>query len=162
MTPPATTPEHEMPSPVTTPAWTPDEGAARVRDLFVTAFGTEPAVVRSAPGRVNLIGEHTDYNGGLALPIALPHRTYAAVRPREDDLVRLVSAQEPGVVEVRLGDAVPGAVHGWAAYVVGVAWAQREAGSDVGGVDVAIDSCVPSRARQSSTAALEATQEAAE
>lgn len=133
---------------MTTPAWSDvwdrAEGDARARDLFARTFGTAPQGVRSAPGRVNLIGEHTDYNDGLALPIALPHRTYAAVARRDDDLVRLVSAQEPtGVREVRLADAAPGTVSGWASYVVGVAWALREAGHDVGGFDVAIDSCVP-------------------
>lgn len=157
MTPPASTPEHDMSTPAPTPAWTPAEGEARVRALFAATFGTEPAVVRSAPGRVNLIGEHTDYNGGLALPIALPHRTYAAVRPREDDLVRLVSAQLPGVEEVRLSEAAPGRVRGWASYAVGVAWALRETGAAVGGFDVAVDSCVPSGAGLSSSAALEAS-----
>lgn len=141
-----------------TPAWDRAEGEERARALFASVYGTAPAGVWSAPGRVNLIGEHTDYNGGLALPIALPHRTYAAVSRRDDDVVRLVSAQEPtGVREVRLADAVPGAVTGWAAYVVGVAWALREAGHAVGGFDLAIDSCVPFGAGLSSSAALEAS-----
>lgn len=140
-----------------TDAWTPTEGARRATDLFTATYGAPPDGVWSAPGRVNLIGEHTDYNDGLALPVALPHRTYAAVSARPDDVVRLVSAQEPsGVREVRLGDAAPGTVHGWVAYVVGVAWALREAGHRVGGFDVAIDSCVPSGAGLSSSAALEA------
>ncbi len=140
-----------------TPAWDRATGDERVRALFTRTFGAEPDGVRSAPGRVNLIGEHTDYNGGLALPVALPHRTYAAVRRRDDDLVRLVSAQEAsGVREVRLADVAPGTVDGWAAYVVGVAWALREAGHAVGGFDVAIDSCVPFGAGVSSSAALEA------
>ncbi|MDQ2782991.1 MAG: galactokinase family protein, partial [Actinomycetota bacterium] len=56
------------------------EAARTFRELF----GQEPSGVWSAPGRVNLIGEHTDYNGGLALPIALPQRTYAAMRLRDD------------------------------------------------------------------------------
>jgi galactokinase len=55
--------------------------ARDVRALFATAFGAEPAVVASAPGRVNLIGEHTDYNGGEVLPIAIARRTYVALRP---------------------------------------------------------------------------------
>ena len=144
-------------TPVWTAAWDRAEGEQRARDLFAAAFGTAPDGVWSAPGRVNLIGEHTDYNGGLALPVALPHRTFAAVVRRDDDVVRLVSAQEPsGVREVRLADAVPGAVTGWAAYVVGVAWALREAGHAVGGFDLAIDSCVPFGAGLSSSAALEA------
>lgn len=145
-------------TPVWTPAWDRAAGERRARALFTATFGAPPDGVWSAPGRVNLIGEHTDYNGGLALPIALPHRTYAAVARRTDGLVRLVSAQEPsGVREVRLSDAVPGSVTGWAAYVVGVAWALREAGHDVGGFDVAIDSCVPFGAGLSSSAALEAS-----
>lgn len=143
---------------VWTHAWDRADGEQRARDLFTTTFGTAPDGVWSAPGRVNLIGEHTDYNGGLALPIALPHRTYAAVARRTDDRVLLVSAQEPsGVREVRLADAAPGTVTGWAAYVVGVAWALREAGHAVGGFDVAIDSCVPFGAGLSSSAALEAS-----
>ena len=154
----ATTPEPDMTTPVWTPAWDRAEGERRARDLFVATYGAAPDGVWSAPGRVNLIGEHTDYNGGLALPIALPHRTYAAVARRADDVVRLVSAQEPsGVREVRLADAAPGAVGGWAAYVVGVAWALREAGHAVGGFDLAIDSCVPFGAGLSSSAALEAS-----
>jgi galactokinase len=147
-----------MTTPVWTPAWDRAEGERRARDLFVATYGAAPEGVWSAPGRVNLIGEHTDYNDGLALPIALPHRTYAAVARRDDDLVRLVSAQEPsGVREVRLADAAPGGVGGWAAYVVGVAWALREAGHAVGGFDLAIDSCVPFGAGLSSSAALEAS-----
>ena len=64
-----------------------------VAQSFSEAFGSEPSGVWSAPGRVNLIGEHTDYNAGLCLPIALPHLTYAAVRPRTDRLLRLRSLQ---------------------------------------------------------------------
>src|SRR5690625_6680373 len=83
------------------------------------------AGVWAAPGRVNLIGEHTDYNAGLCLPIALPHRTFVAVRPRTDRTVRLVSAQEDGIVELDLDGVGPvgsaGAAAGWPAYVVGVA-----------------------------------------
>ena len=72
----------------------PDEVVESVSRAFERRFGDAPTGVWSAPGRVNLIGEHTDYNGGLCLPIALPHRTYVALRRRDDDRVRLVSAQE--------------------------------------------------------------------
>lgn len=137
-------------------AWSAEEGAQRARALFTGSFDVEPDGVWSAPGRVNLIGEHTDYNGGLCLPIALPHRTYVALRRRDDDLVRLVSAQDAGRLrEVRLTDVAPGAVDGWPSYVVGVAWALRAAGHAVGGFDVAVDSCVPFGAGLSSSAALE-------
>ncbi|WP_413452245.1 galactokinase [Georgenia phoenicis] len=149
-----------------TPAWTTDDGARRARGLLAAALGPEPADgVWAAPGRVNLIGEHTDYNGGLCLPIALPHRTYVAVRRRPDRTVRLASAQEEGVRTIDL-DAVgpagtPGAVEGWPAYVVGVAWALVAEGlvaaEDATGFDVAVDSCVPYGAGLSSSAALEAS-----
>ncbi|RMI07018.1 galactokinase [Cellulomonas triticagri] len=143
-------------APVWVGAWEPADGAARVRALFAERFGGEPDGTWSAPGRVNLIGEHTDYNGGLCLPFDLPHRTYAAVRRTEGDVVRLVSAQEAtGVREIALADVAPGTVQGWPAYVVGVAWALREAGHAVGGFDIAVDSCVPYGAGLSSSAALE-------
>ncbi|HEX7805778.1 MAG TPA: galactokinase family protein, partial [Cellulomonas sp.] len=117
------------------PAWTTDEGAERALAVFAARFGTDGVAptVWSAPGRVNLIGEHTDYNGGLCLPIALPHRTYVALRPAPagSDLVRLASAQEPaaGLIERRLADVGPGSVDGWTAYVLGVAWALRQPGA---------------------------------
>lgn len=145
-----------MTAPVWVGAWEPADGEARVRALFADRFGGEPDGTWSAPGRVNLIGEHTDYNGGLCLPFALPHRTYVAVRRTGGDTVRLVSAQEStGVREVALSQVAPGTVDGWPAYVVGVAWALREAGHDVGGFEVAVDSCVPYGAGLSSSAALE-------
>ena len=126
-----------------------------VSRLFVDTFGEEPDGVWSAPGRVNLIGEHTDYNNGLCLPIALPQRTFAAVRRRDDDAMRMVSAQGDGVVEVSIGDIAPGRPGGWAAYVAGVLWALRRAGYAVGGLDVAVDGRVPLGAGLSSSAALE-------
>ena len=65
-------------------AATPADGAAQAANLFREAFGYDPSGVWSAPGRVNIIGEHVDYNGGPCLPIALPHRAYVALSPRED------------------------------------------------------------------------------
>jgi len=113
------------------------------------------AVVGSAPGRVNLIGEHTDYNGGFALPLALPHRTRARVVRRDDDTVTVASTA-PGTSPVSFSVPTrPGDVDGWAAYVAGVFWSLREAGHDVPGADVHIDSDVPRGAGLSSSAALE-------
>jgi galactokinase len=129
--------------------------AGAAADLFRRTFDADPVGVWSAPGRVNLIGEHTDYNEGLCLPIALPQRTFAAVRPRTDDVLRMVSAQSEGVVEVSLADVGPGRPSGWAAYVAGVPWALRKAGYAVTGLDVAVDGRVPLGAGLSSSAALE-------
>lgn len=139
-------------------AWPRGEGARRVSAAFRERFGTAPDGVWSAPGRVNVIGEHTDYNAGLCLPIALPHRTYVALRSRDDDVVRLASAQEPTGWEGRLADVDPGppsTVEGWAAYAVGVAWALAQEGYAVRGFDAVVDSCVPYGAGLSSSAALE-------
>ncbi|MEU9830129.1 galactokinase [Streptosporangium sp. NPDC048047] len=126
----------------------------RVVDAFRESFGAEPQGVWHAPGRVNLIGEHTDYNDGLVLPFAVPWGITAAVSPREDDVVRLRSLQaaEPGTVETveDLGRAA-----GWARYAVGVFWALREAGHPVRGADLVIDGDVPQGAGLSSSAALE-------
>ena len=116
--------------------------------------GREPIGVFAAPGRVNLIGEHTDYNGGLVLPIALPHATYAAVARRDDDVLTVASVQRDDRFEARLGDIAPGSVEGWAAYVAGVAWALREAGHDLPGVDLVVDGRVPLGSGLSSSAAL--------
>jgi galactokinase len=117
--------------------------------------------VWSAPGRVNLIGEHTDYNGGLCLPTALPHRTYAAFARRDDDGVRLASAQladaEPWTGT--LADLAPGRVSGFAAYAGGVAWSLAADGLVADdartGFDAFVDSCVPFGSGLSSSASLE-------
>jgi galactokinase len=130
--------------------------------LFVDGYGDQPTGVWSAPGRVNLIGEHTDYNGGLALPIALPQRTYAAVRLRDHGRLRAVSRDASGgVVEVALDDIAPGLPPGWAAYLAGVCWVLRQEGYAVPGLDVAIASDVPVGAGLSSSAALECSLVAA-
>ena len=118
-------------------------------------FGSAPAGVWSAPGRVNLIGEHTDYNGGLALPIALPQRTVAAASTRDDDLLRVHSVAAGETLEVDLGSVGAGPPEGWGAYVAGVLWALREDGFAVRGMDVTVTSEVPLGAGLSSSAALE-------
>ncbi|HET9420405.1 MAG TPA: galactokinase family protein, partial [Nocardioides sp.] len=111
------------------------------------------SAVGRAPGRVNLIGEHTDYHGGLALPFALDRTTTATISERDDDVVRIVSRQVDEPFESttdQLGDAV-----GWAAYAAGVLWVLREEGWEVPGLDISVDSDVPLGAGLSSSAALE-------
>ena len=109
-----------------------------------------------APGRLNLIGEHTDYNDGFVLPFALPYGTTATVTPRTDGALVLRSAQRGDGGSVPVGELAPGAVEGWAAYAAGVVWALREAGHDVGGgFEVTVDGDVPEGAGLSSSAALE-------
>ncbi|MEV4556814.1 galactokinase [Kitasatospora sp. NPDC049285] len=123
---------------------------------FTAVYGDSPEGVWAAPGRINLIGEHTDYNEGFVLPAALPHTTRVAARRRADGRIRLYSAQGDGrVTELVLADLAPGPVPGWAAYPAGVFWALAEAGHPVGGADLAFDSDVPTGAGLSSSAALE-------
>jgi galactokinase len=128
---------------------------------FQQVYGYEPAVRYSAPGRVNLIGEHTDYNDGYVLPFAIDRRTTADIAPREDRVLRVASSfdQEGGPVSLSLDDLAPEAMDGWSAYVFGIAWALREqAGVSLDGrtgFDVFIDSDVPVGAGLSSSAAIE-------
>ncbi|WP_240938145.1 galactokinase [Nocardioides sp. JQ2195] len=120
-----------------------------VSDAFAARFGTAPEVVGRAPGRINLIGEHTDYNGGRCLPLALPHATYAAVRRRDDDVVTIHSRTVDETWSGSLADLA--AAGGWAAYAAGTLWAMEVDH----GVDLLIDSSVPVGSGLSSSAALE-------
>ncbi|MGP2441921.1 galactokinase [Streptomyces sp. JW3] len=130
--------------------------AAEVAQRFTRLYGSEPEGVWAAPGRVNLIGEHTDYNDGFVMPFALPHTAVAAVTPRTDGVLRLHSADvEGGVVELRVADLTPQADRNWTAYPSGVVWALREAGHEVTGADIHLASTVPAGAGLSSSAALE-------
>jgi galactokinase len=105
-----------------------------------------------APGRVNLIGEHVDYNNGLVLPFALPFATTTRVSRRDDNLVH-VRSDGVGAEEFQVASE-PADVTGWAAYVAGVIWALRSAGHEVPGLDISIASDVPTGAGLSSSAAL--------
>ena len=143
------------------------ETAAAARALFRERFGAEPVGTWSAPGRVNLIGEHTDYNDGFVLPFAIQHRTHVALAPRTDGVfrVRVASTFDDATVEValdQLDSLFPtrrDEVTEWARYPLGVAWAVLAASgkspSDVTGTDLAFASNVPVGAGLSSSAAIE-------
>ncbi|MCX4640678.1 galactokinase [Streptomyces sp. P9-2B-2] len=123
---------------------------------FAAVYGAAPTGTWAAPGRVNLIGEHTDYNDGFVMPLALPHTTLAAASARTDGVLRLHSGgADGGIVELRLDELRPAPQGGWAAYPAGVVWAMREAGLPVGGADLHFESTVPTGAGLSSSAALE-------
>jgi galactokinase len=127
-----------------------------VADAFAAAYGRPPEGLWHAPGRVNLIGEHTDYNDGLVLPFALPWGVTAAAARGDDDVLRLRSRQAADApVDVAVGELAPGRVTGWAAYPAGVVWALRAAGHPAGGVSLLIDGDLPAGAGLSSSAALE-------
>ncbi|MEU8808389.1 galactokinase [Streptomyces violaceoruber] len=130
--------------------------AGTVGERFRELYGAEPEGVWAAPGRVNLIGEHTDYNDGFVMPFALPHQAVAAVSRRDDGILRLHSADvDADPVELRVADLIPGSDKSWTAYPSGVLWALREAGHELTGADVHLASTVPSGAGLSSSAALE-------
>jgi galactokinase len=131
-----------------------------VRETFTELYGAEPDGLWSAPGRVNLIGEHTDYNEGFVLPFAINRRTVLALRARDDRRLRVASAFADEVVEIDLDELVPELLHGWSAYPLGVAWALGQFGADlaaVPGVDVYLESTVPIGAGLSSSAAIESS-----
>ena len=130
--------------------------AGPVAQWFSEQFGSEPAGVWRAPGRANLIGEHTDYNDGFVLPFALDKSTVAAAAPGPAGLLEVSSRQAgPEVVTIALDGLSPGTVTGWAAYPAGVAWALGQAGYPATGARLAIDSDVPQGAGLSSSAALD-------
>jgi galactokinase len=130
----------------------------QARDGFEAVFGYSPAGTWSAPGRVNLIGEHTDYNEGFVLPFAIDRRTVAALALRDDGMVRVSSSLKDGIGAARLDAMTPARVRGWAAYAVGVAWGLGQVGAELTqlpGFDVHFSSDVPLGAGLSSSAALE-------
>jgi galactokinase len=129
--------------------------ADRVARDYAGQFGAEPEGVWFAPGRVNLIGEHTDYNGGFVLPFALGTGVAVAAARRGDEITVWSRQRGGDAVTAAAGGLVPGAVRGWAAYPLGVAWALAAAGYRPGGTAIAIDADLAIGAGLSSSAALE-------
>ncbi|MFN2385178.1 MAG: galactokinase [Thermoanaerobaculia bacterium] len=122
---------------------------------FAELYGRDPQVTALAPGRVNLIGEHTDYNGGFVLPTPIPQRTRVELSARVDRIVRVWSEnlREDRPAEYLLGEEAAG--RGWIDYVQGITMVLREEGSRLAGFDARIASEVPLGAGLASSAALE-------
>lgn len=131
---------------------------AKAQAGFLSSFGYAPAGIWSAPGRANLIGEHTDYNNGFVLPFGINYRTYAAVSLRTDRTCRVVSEIDSKVYEMSLDDPKPVDLD-WALYPLGVAWVMREHATV--GFDCYITSDVPIGAGLSSSAAIESSMASA-
>jgi galactokinase len=128
--------------------------ASEARDFFRLTFGAQPDAIGSAPGRVNLIGEHTDYNGGQVLPIAIDRRTYVAIRARPDAASsKIVSGLEAGTAEFDVDNI--SASGNWWDYITGVCSALTAEGVRVPQFEAAIQSDVPTGSGLSSSAALE-------
>ena len=131
----------------------------RLREQFEEKFGAEGDVrCYFAPGRVNLIGEHTDYNGGHVFPCALTLGTYAVARRRNDNKIRLysINLERKGVVETSLADLVPCKEAGWTNYPKGVMWAFEQKGYKLPcGLDLAVYGDIPNGSGLSSSASLE-------
>ncbi|MBW4096391.1 MAG: galactokinase [Acidobacteria bacterium] len=127
-----------------------------VQSAFTEVFSSSPDGVFTAPGRVNLIGEHTDYNQGYVLPFAIDRTATVAIRLRDDRSASLVSSHgDQGVVTVDLAALDPETLHGWTAYPLGVVWVLEQQGHHVPGFDLYLASDVPLGAGLSSSAAIE-------
>jgi galactokinase len=135
--------------------------AGKVAAAYRERTGRDPDGVWAAPGRVNLIGEHTDYNDGFVLPAAIDRLVLVAAGRRDGGRLRLWSLQTGPPADLELAAVGPGRVDGWAAYPAGVAWALGQAGVELGGADLVVDGDVPAGSGLSSSAALECATAAA-
>jgi galactokinase len=129
---------------------------AELAARFEREFGRLPDGVWQAPGRVNLIGEHTDYNEGFVLPFAIDKTARVAVAVRPDSTARLLSTYgDQGLATADLDALEPGSAKGWTKYPLGVVWALQQRGIAVPGLDLLLDSDVPLGAGLSSSHAIE-------
>ncbi len=129
--------------------------ATKVKDRFLAEFGQAPAFIVRAPGRVNLIGEHTDYNDGFVFPMAIDRATWIALRPRGDKRVLAISIDMDDRREFPLDGLPRPAETRWIDYLIGVAWSLQERGYALCGWEGAISGDVPIGSGLSSSAALE-------
>ncbi|MCY3778676.1 MAG: galactokinase [Chloroflexi bacterium] len=129
--------------------------ANKVKDRFSAEFNEDPAFIVRAPGRVNLIGEHTDYNDGFVFPLAIDRAAWIALRPRGDKRVLAISIDMDDRREFALDDLPRPAKTRWIDYLIGVAWALQERGYALNGWEGVVAGDVPIGSGLSSSAALE-------
>ena len=130
----------------------------QLRSKFEKVFGTEADHTFFSPGRINLIGEHTDYNGGHVFPAAISLGTYGAARKREDKKLRFYSAnfEEQGIIEVSLENLCFNKKHNWTNYPKGVIYFLQKAGHIIEkGMDIYVSGNIPNGSGLSSSASLE-------
>jgi galactokinase len=128
---------------------------ARVTGAFRSRHGSDPAFVVRAPGRVNLIGEHTDYNDGFVFPMAIDRAAWIALRPRPDGRVVATSLDFDETCEFDLGKLGKKETDGWIEYLKGTAWALQDAGHALKGFEGVVAGDVPLGAGLSSSASIE-------
>lgn len=128
---------------------------AEIRAQFERRYGIHPRLIVRAPGRVNLIGEHTDYNDGFVFPVAIDRATYVAARPRDDRMVQALALDIPDEDQFALDRIERSSTKHWSNYVRGVLKGLLVAGHQLGGANLLITSDVPRGAGLSSSAALE-------
>ena len=125
-----------------------------LKNTFRRLYNTDPQVITKGPGRIDLMGHHTDYNDGFVLPVAISFEVLAAGRLRDDRIVRAYSANFDGMVEFSVDDIHYDEVKTWSNYLRGVLVYLREAGVELRGADVAIEGNVPVGSGLSSSAAI--------
>ncbi|HOM71307.1 MAG TPA: galactokinase [Armatimonadota bacterium] len=128
---------------------------AALRDKFRELYGTEPQTITKGPGRVDLMGIHTDYNEGFVLPVAISFEVLAAGRLRDDNIIRAYSENLKSLVEFSLDDLIFDKVDTWSNYLRGMLVFLKEAGVELRGADIAVEGNVPVGASLSSSAAIE-------
>lgn len=136
----------------------PNEARSSTRqalEAFERSFAARPRWIVRAPGRVNLLGGHVDYNEGFVLPVAVGLDVAVAFTPRQDRFVRMASVHFEERAEFDVAELTPGSPSGWAAYPAGVAWALARAGHAVRGLDAAVAGNIPIGSGLSSSAAIE-------
>ena len=126
---------------------------SKIQSKFTTLFGSQPLLFRS-PGRINIIGEHTDYNEGFVLPAAIDKAVIVAVAKRDDETIKLYAEKYSELFEIQLSEVLPSAVQ-WANYILGVVAELQTRGHKISGFELLLDGDIPGGAGLSSSAAIE-------